>query len=171
MTAFQITFYLGAALMLIFALLSVTSRKLLRSAIYLLGVLIGVAIFYLLVDYMFLAAVQVVVYLGGIVVLIIFSILLTSHISEKLEIVKPQASLISALVVLIGAGAVISIVSGYEFKTSDQGVESTVAIIGTQLLSYEKYGYVLPFEVISILLLAALVAAIVIAKREKKDNS
>ena len=95
----------------------------------------------------------------------------TGHISEKLEIVKPQASLISALVVLIGAGAVISIVSGYEFKTSDQGVESTVAIIGTQLLSYEKYGYVLPFEVISILLLAALVAAIVIAKREKKDNS
>jgi len=171
MTAFQITFYLGAALMLIFALLSVTSRKLLRSAIYLLGVLIGVAIFYLLVDYMFLAAVQVVVYLGGIVVLIIFSILLTSHISEKLEIVKPQASLISALVVLIGAGAVISIVSGYEFKTSDQGVESTIAIIGTQLLSYEKYGYVLPFEVISILLLAALVAAIVIAKREKKENS
>jgi len=171
MTAFQITFYLGAALMLIFALLSVSSRKLLRSAIYLLGVLIGVAIFYLLVDYMFLAAVQVVVYLGGIVVLIIFSILLTSHISEKLEIVKPQASLISALVVLIGAGAVISIVSGYEFKTSDQGVESTIAIIGTQLLSYEKYGYVLPFEVISILLLAALVAAIVIAKREKKEHS
>jgi len=39
------------------------------------------------------------------------------------------------------------------------------------LLSYEKYGYVLPFEVISILLLAALVAAIVIAKREKKENS
>lgn len=171
MTAFQITFYLGAALMLIFALLSVTSRKLLRSAIYLLAVLVGVAIFYLLVDYMFLAAVQVVVYLGGIVVLIIFSILLTSHISEKLEIVKPQALIISALVVLIGAGAVISTVSGYEFKTSDQGVESTISIIGTKLLSYEKYGYVLPFEVISILLLASMVAAIVIAKREKKDNS
>ena len=81
-------FHLAGAVVLIFSLLAVSSRRLLRAAVYLLFSLVGVAIFYLTMDFMFLAAVQVVVYMGGIVVLIIFSILLTSHIGEKLEKVK-----------------------------------------------------------------------------------
>ncbi len=172
MSAFAITFYMGSALMLIFAIMSVTSRKLLRAAIYLLFVLIGVAVFYLVSDYMFLAAVQIVVYMGGIVVLIIFSILLTSHLGEKLQVVKPVTFVIAALVSLIGAGIALSVISAHTFNpVAADGPETTVAVIGTQLLSYGKYGYVLPFEVISILLLAAMVAAIAIAKREKKPES
>ena len=72
MNAISISFYFGSALVIIFAIMSVTSRRLLRSAIYLLFVLVGIAVFYIVLDYMFLAAVQVVVYMGGIIVLIIF---------------------------------------------------------------------------------------------------
>ena len=168
MSLFEISFYAGSGLMICFALLSVTSPRLLRSAIYLLFVLVGVAVFYLVVDYMFLAAVQVVVYMGGILVLIIFSILLTSHISEKLE--KPTGMQMagSALACIIGAGVIISVVIGLEGPFTGGGEPNTVSLIGTQLLSYTKHGYVLPFEVISILLLAAMVGAIVIAKRPNK---
>ena len=163
---------MGSALVLIFAIMSVTSRKLLRAAIYLLFVLIGVAIFYLVLDYMFLAAVQIVVYMGGIVVLFIFSILLTSHLSEKLQVVKPLEFIIAALVSLIGAGVALSVISTHTFKpVVADSPEITVFEIGTPLLSYGKYGYVLPFEVISVLLLAAMIAAIVIAKRENKPES
>jgi NADH-quinone oxidoreductase subunit J len=168
MGASTIIFYLGASGVIIFALLSVLSGKLLRSAIYLLFVLVGIAVFYLSIDYMFLAAVQVVVYMGGILVLIIFSILLTSHLNEKLQTVSPIAIAASALTGLIGAGVVISVLleaSWMENFGGSAGV--TVEQVGIALLSTTKFGYVLPFEVISILLLAALIAAIVIAKREK----
>ena len=55
----NLTFYILSAVILIFSILAVSSRKLLRAAIYLLFVLVGVAVFYLMVDYLFLAAVQV----------------------------------------------------------------------------------------------------------------
>ncbi len=169
MSVFAISFYFVAAFMVVFAIMAVTSTKLLRSAIYLLVVLIGVALFYIVMDYMFLAAVQIVVYMGGILVLIIFSILLTSHINEKLQVVSPIAAVLSAMASIIGAGVFISVIYGHAFKiVPEAGEEITVKDIGNALLSYEKYGYVLPFEVISILLLAAMIAAIVIAKRVKK---
>lgn len=171
MDALTITYYTGGLLMIVFAIMSVTSSKLLRSAIYLLFVLLGVAIFYLIMDYMFLAAVQVVVYTGGILVLIIFSILLTSHINERLEVVRTITWVSAALASVLGAGIIVSVIRGHAFNdTFVKGNETTVADIGTKLLSYEKYGYVLPFEVISILLLAAMVAAIVIAKRTKQNS-
>lgn len=171
MNAISISFYFGSALVIIFAIMSVTSRRLLRSAIYLLFVLVGIAVFYLVLDYMFLAAVQVVVYMGGILVLIIFSILLTSHIGEKLQTVSPLSIVFAAGGVVIGAAVVISILMEHTFITGTTASnELTMKVIGESLLSVSKFGYVLPFEVISILLLAAMVAAIVIAKREKKSE-
>jgi len=152
--------------------MSVTSRRLLRSAIYLLFVLVGIAVFYLVLDYMFLAAVQVVVYLGGILVLIIFSILLTSHIGEKLQTVSPLSIVFAAGGAVIGAVAVISVLVDHPFTAGTATSEElTMKVIGESLLSVNKFGYVLPFEVISILLLAAMVAAIVIAKRVKQGES
>lgn len=163
-----VSFYIGAALMVIFSILTVTTGKLLRSAIYLLFVLVGIAIFYIAMDYMFLAAVQVVVYMGGILVLIIFSILLTSRINEKLQKSSLQTIIISVFGVVVGAGLLTTVILGQSFTTSISKSYLTVKEIGEALLSTEKFGYVLPFEVISILLLAAMIAAIVIAKREKE---
>ena len=166
-----VSFYIGAALIIIFSILTVTTGKLLRSAIYLLFVLVGIAIFYIAMDYMFLAAVQVVVYMGGILVLIIFSILLTSRINEKLQKSSLQTIIISVFGVVVGAGLLTTVILGQSFTTSISKSYLTVKEIGEALLSTEKFGYVLPFEVISILLLAAMIAAIVIAKREKEREN
>jgi NADH-quinone oxidoreductase subunit J len=159
-------FYFIAGIMIIFSLLAVTSRRILRAAVYLLFALAGTAALYFMVDYQFLAAVQLIVYAGGIVVLIIFSILLTTHINEKLE--KPAWSkiFITAILVLGGLTLTLFVLTNHDFVLgTGPSAEVTVSVIGERLLGYQAGGYVLPFEVISILLLAAMVGAIVIAKR------
>ena len=82
----KIIFYILALIMIVAAVASVTSRQMLRSVIYLLFVLIGIAGIYFLIDYNFLAAVQLTVYAGGIIVLVIFSVLLVHHIEMQLEL-------------------------------------------------------------------------------------
>ena len=147
------------------------SRRILRAAIYLLFALGGTAVIYFMVDYFFLAAVQLIVYAGGIVVLIIFSILLTTHINEKLE--SPPRGKIILTVVLILAGFILTsytLVNTTFTARPDEPVEFTMNFIGERMLSYGERGYVLPFEVISILLLAAMVGAIVITKRTPRNH-
>src|ERR1017187_5094279 len=85
MSISAIVFYLLAAFILGSAFLAVTTRKIFRSAIYLLFSLIGVAGIFFLLAYPFIAAVQIVVYVGGIVVLIIFSVFLTHHVGSQME--------------------------------------------------------------------------------------
>lgn len=168
----QIMFLLLAGVVTLFSILTVTSRKVLRAAIYLLFVLVATAGIYFQLNYNFLAAVQLTVYAGGIVVLIIFSILLTSHISEKMPKPDLLPSLFTALAA--GAGAFLAIATIFHFnfvQTSNPAIGSDVKNIGTQMIGYGENGYALPFEVISILLLAAMIAAIVIAKKEKTKES
>lgn len=161
-----IIFYTFAAIMIMFSLLAVTSRRILRAAVYLLFALGITAALYFMVDYYFLAAVQLIVYAGGIVVLIIFSIVLTTHINEKLERPAPLKVLITAITVLAGCTLTIYTLTNHSFVSKSGTIgETTVAVIGEKMMSYGEGGYVLPFEVISILLLAAMVGAIVIAKR------
>ena len=171
MTANQLMFILFSAMIVVFSIMTVTSRKILRAAVYLLFVLVSTAGLYFMLNYQFLAAVQLTLYAGGIVVLIIFSILLTSHISEKFEPVEVKKSVFSA----IGAitGAIVTIISILDFKFSATGVaaaEVNMKLIGKSLLSVGYEGFVLPFEVISILLIAAMVGAIVIAKKGGPKN-
>jgi NADH-quinone oxidoreductase subunit J len=166
MEASALIFYILSGVILLSALAAVTARRILRAAVYLLFALGGTAAIYFMVDYYFLAAVQLIVYAGGIVVLIIFSILLTTHINEKLEL--PRWSKIIATGALVAAGFAITLytLAGYPFHAhTGTRADATVGLIGERMLAYGEGGYVLPFEVISILLLAALVGAIVIAKR------
>lgn len=174
MTANQVMFVLFSVVIVVFAILTVTSRKILRAAIYLLFVLVSTAGLYFMLNYQFLAAVQLTLYAGGIVVLIIFSILLTSHINQKFEPVGWKKSLFSALAAI--AGALLTIITILDFKfsaTAEAAKEVDMHFIGSSLLSVGDDGYALPFEVISILLIAAMVAAIVIAKKgaPKKPES
>jgi NADH-quinone oxidoreductase subunit J len=174
MTSNQFMFMLFSVLIIVFSILTVTSRKILRAAVYLLFVLVSTAGLYFMLNYQFLAAVQLTLYAGGIVVLIIFSILLTSHISQKFEPVGWKKSLFSALAAF--AGAIVSIITilDHTFSaTSEAAKEIDMRVVGKSLLSVGYDGYVLPFEVISILLIAAMVAAIVIAKKggPKKTKS
>jgi NADH-quinone oxidoreductase subunit J len=80
-----IMFIIFSAMIVVFSILTVTSRKILRAAVFLLFVLVSTSGLYFMLNYQFLAAVQLTLYAGGIVVLIIFSILLTSHLSQKFE--------------------------------------------------------------------------------------
>lgn len=162
----SIMFILFSAMIVIFSILTVTSRKILRAAVFLLFVLVSTSGLYFMLNYQFLAAVQLTLYAGGIVVLIIFSILLTSHISQKFESSGWKKNLFSAIAA--ATGAILSIITILDYKfsaTTEAAKEVNMRLIGKSLLSVDYDGYVLPFEVISVLLLAAMVAAIVVAKK------
>jgi NADH-quinone oxidoreductase subunit J len=166
MASNQIMFILFSAMIIVFSVLTVTTRKILRAAVYLLFVLVSTSGLYFMLNYQFLAGVQLTLYAGGIVVLIIFSILLTSHISQKFEPYGWKKTAFSALAAI--AGAILSIITilDYNFSaTTEAAIEIDMREIGLSLLSVNKDGYVLPFEVISILLLAAMIASIVVAKK------
>jgi len=164
-------FYLFSATILVFALLTVTSRRILRAAVFLLFTLVATSGFYFLLQYQFLAGVQLALYAGGIVVLIIFSILLTHHISHKFE-QPPLMKMFSALIVaVLGAGITIISLMSYPFKSSStDAINADMSTIGTQLMGTGKNGYALPFEVISILLLSAMIGAIVIARKSRSEK-
>jgi NADH-quinone oxidoreductase subunit J len=171
MSAADIMFYIFSGLIVIFSILTVTSRRILRAAVYLLMVLISTSGLYFLLNYQFIAAVQLILYAGGIVVLIIFSILLTSHISEKFEPVAPRKLIFSFIAVAVGAVLTTMTIVQYGFNNTITNSENPdMKVIGRALIGYDRDGYALPFEVISILLLAAMFGAIIIAKKEPKSK-
>jgi NADH-quinone oxidoreductase subunit J len=135
--------------------------------------LTGIAGLYFWLQMEFIAAVQIVVYVGGIVVLIIFSIFLTQQSGKDLPPPRRSRAVFSALAVCVGFALTCVLVgqyafprthpANYDYAAPDMGV----ANIGSQLLSTREHGYILPFEVISILLLAAMIGCIVIAMKTK----
>lgn len=162
----KIVFYILAAAMLSLSLMSVLSPRLLRSAVYLFGVLAAIAGFYFLIGYHFLGAVQLTVYAGGIVVLIIFSILLTHEIDYKMERPSLARAGAAGLVCAAGASMVLYLLSVTPFTRVEAPERADLNTLGEQLLNPGDGGYLLPFEVISILLLAAIIGAVVIAKHK-----
>lgn len=155
------------AAIIIFSVLAVTSRKILRSATYLLFTLFATAAIYFQLDYQFLGAVQIAVYAGGIVVLFVFSILLTSKPgdkSEKLTSKKKAVGLLASVAMLLVAGYALLSRCGF-FKSLPSMEEVTMNRIGTELLSSSQGGLLLPFEAISVLLLACIIGGIVVARK------
>lgn len=168
MTASQIIFYIIATFILFTAFLAVTTRKIFRSAIWLLFALVGIAGLFFWMDVEFIAAVQIVVYVGGIVVLIIFSIFLTQQSGSEMQKPKLSRIVFSVLAAVFGFALSYALISQYTFTAaSDKALNVEVGNIGMQLLSTTEQGYILPFEVVSILLLAAMIGCIVIAMKSK----
>jgi NADH-quinone oxidoreductase subunit J len=166
MNASQIIFYLISAFVLGTAVLAVTTRKIFRSAIWLLFSLVGVAGLYFWMQVEFVAAVQIIVYVGGVVVLIIFSIFLTHHSGSELPKPPLKRTIFSILAVLLGFAFSYNIIAEHGFPTTAKKTFVVpVSAIGEQMLDTKKYGFVLPFEVVSMLLLAAMIGCIVIAMR------
>jgi NADH-quinone oxidoreductase subunit J len=171
MSGSTIIFYLLAGLTLGSGILSVSTRQIFRAAIYLLFSLIGIAGIYFWLNYQFIAAVQIVVYVGGIVVLIIFSIFLTQQAGEKLAKQKIGRKIFSALAAFCGfALTMLQIYQNTFFVTDKEAIPLNVAAIGKKMLSTDAEGYALPFEVVSMLLLAAMIGCIVIALRTKTET-
>jgi NADH-quinone oxidoreductase subunit J len=170
MNASVIIFYLIAAFILGAGLLAVTSRKIFRSAIWLLFSLVGIAALYFWLQVEFIAAVQIIVYVGGIVVLIIFSIFLTQQSGKEMPKPPAKRTVFSLLAALFGIVFIYKLVDEYGFtENASRPMNASVNEIGTQLLSTTDHGYILPFEVVSMLLLAAMIGCIVIAMKNKEN--
>src|SRR5688572_8105665 len=164
MSASAIIFYILACFILVTGVLAVTSRKIFRSAIYLLGTLVGISGLYFWMEVEFIAAVQIVVYVGGIVVLIIFSIFLTQRAGEDLPQPQYRRVLFAGLATIFAFAATWVLIkrNGFYPVTAETN-DLTVKKIGEYMLNYGDGGFVLPFEVVSMLLLAAMIGCIVIA--------
>jgi NADH-quinone oxidoreductase subunit J len=162
-----VLFYVIGATAILAALAVVNARRLLRAAIYLMGVLLASAGLYIMLSAEFLAGVQVLVYVGGIVVLIVFAIMLTR--SAELQEDNPSLlrkflggiASIGFLLVMVAA------LGSSEFPLLRDGPAPTDApkAIGRQLLDFGAGGFVLPFEIVSLLLLAAVIGGIVVARK------
>lgn len=171
MSGSTIVFFMLAALTLISAVLAVSTRHIFRAAIFLLFTLVGIAGLYFWMQYEFIAAVQIIVYVGGITVLIIFSIFLTQQAGELLPKQKSSRLLFSALAAVCGFALTMLQVFQHTFSGNIANpLEPTVANIGNHMLGINDGGYALPFEVVSILLLAALIGCIVIAMRSNPNK-
>ena len=150
------------------SVLTVTTRKILRSATYLLFTLFATAGIYFQLDYEFLGAVQIAVYAGGIVVLFVFSILLTSRPgdnSAKLTSKKHLLGLVAAVGTLAVAGyALVSRCAALCTKVPSMEA-ITMDKLGENLMGTGAGQYLLPFEAISVLLLACIIGGIVVARK------
>ncbi len=162
-----IVYVVIALTIVICSVLAVTTRKILRAATYLLFSLFATAALYFQLDYEFLGAVQIAVYAGGIVVLFVFSILLTSQPgdnSAKLASKKRVLGLIGALAMFLVA--CYSLVSRTSLLTATAtGDNPVMTEIGTALMGTGHGQYLLPFEAISVLLLACIIGGVVIARK------
>jgi len=171
MSASAVIFYFISAFILGAGILAVTTRKIFRAAIWLLLSLIGIASLYFWMQVEFIAAVQVIVYVGGIVVLIIFSIFLTQQSGKEMPKPSTTKTVFSILAALFGLLFTYYLIDQYGFaRDAIRPMNVTVGEIGTQLLSTTEHGYILPFEVVSMLLLAAMVGCIVIAMKAGSGN-
>ena len=156
-----VVFYFLAVFITVCSILTVTTRRMVRSATYLLFTLF-------LLGYTFLGSVQIMVYAGGIVVLYVFSILLTSGEGDRTIDKLKRSKLMAGLGATVG-GAIIVLFITLKHKfivTTDLApLEINIKTIGHSMLSSDKYGYLLPFEAVSILLLACIVGGLVIARK------
>ena len=169
MTAEQIIFILTGALVLGSGLIVVTVRNLLHAALWLVVSLFGVAVLYAILQAGFLAVVQVVVYIGAIAILFIFAVMLTrKEMLDKGPQTRSTWWVAALLGLLILAGLVFLIVGQPDVNRTAAAIPvgvDTLRNLGTALVSPDAY--VLPFEVASILLLAALVGAVYVATGRK----
>ena len=169
----QIIFYILALVISVFSVLAVTSKKVIRSATFLLFVLLATAGLFLMLNYHYLFAVQVTVYAGGIMVLFIMAIFLTHKPGDEFGTKmswKVRSSAILAIAGLLFTGFIIvkNVTRVYNYVQSG---EMKMQEIGIAMMGTEKYQYLLPFEVISLLLLACIIGAILIAKKEQNPKN
>ena len=164
-TAFDIAFYILAALTVVSGAAVALSRNVVHAAFSLLGTFMGVAGLYVLLSADFMAAVQLLVYVGGVMVLILFTVMLTNrtgsvNLTDTSPKLMPGVFICGALMVLLAYA-----VGTTSWETvSAPSYRPSTALLGEAFLRE----YLLPFEVLSVLLLAVLIGAVVVATKELK---
>ena len=167
-----IIYFVVAILMIVSSFLAIKTRKILRAATYLLFALLSTAVFYFQLGYQFLGAVQIAVYAGGIMVLFVFAILLTHRPDDKskpLESHRKAAGIISSV-----CGAVVLLFALFYMPLPhdaclasciDGSTPITMKMIGEAFTGSDKFQYLLPFEAVSVLLLACIIGGVTIARK------
>jgi NADH-quinone oxidoreductase subunit J len=173
MSLSQLIFLVAGAITLLAACLVVLSRNLVHSALWLILALAGIAVLFVLLNAGFLAVVQVAVYIDAIAILIIIVVMLTRHVMRATDSQVNRRWFFAALVaVLILAGllAMVQLLpsAGLEAASVPTESEAFLEDIGRSLVDVNRY--ILPFEVASVLLLAALIGALVIARPPKGSS-
>jgi NADH:ubiquinone oxidoreductase subunit 6 (subunit J) len=167
LTVPDILFYLFALMILACGLIVVYSRNIVHSGFALLGTFAGVAGLYGLLSASFIAAAQLLIYVGGVLIVILFAIMLTRGIENVKESNPSQGLIPATLIGAITASLLIFIALTFPWQAkTPAAVEASVPPLGNALLSE----YVVPFEVLSVLLLAALVGAVMLVRKEIKSN-
>jgi NADH:ubiquinone oxidoreductase subunit 6 (subunit J) len=159
MDASQVIFILSAALIIASAVMVVSTRNLIHAALWLIATLFGVAILYAVLDAGFLAVVQVVVYIGAIAIMFIFAVMLTRKEMRDKGAQINASWPVSAVIFSKwdGLGKLPLEIPG--------GSDALLSQLGVALTSPEAF--VLPFEVASVLLLAALIGSVYVAMNKK----
>lgn len=170
-----IMFGIFAVVILGSAVTCVATKRIMRAATFLLFVLFGVAGLYFILDYTFLGAAQISIYAGALTMMYIFAIQLVGKrtLQGLVEHVKGSKAVGAALVTLAGflTVAVVLLKNEFLFKACEMAdAEVPMDVIGTALVGSDKYQYVLPFEFISVFLLACIIGGIVVARKDKEDK-
>lgn len=163
-----ILYFIIALAIIVFSVLAVTTRKILRAATYLLFVLFATAFVYFQLDCEFLGAVQIAVYAGGILVLFVFAIMLTHKPGKESEPLSSEKRVLGLSAAVAGVA-----VCGYALFSYGQfcvqkllpAGDYSIEQIGKALLNSDKFGLLLPFEAVSVLLLACIIGGVVVARR------
>lgn len=161
----QVIFWVLAVAMVVAALRVVTTRNVVHAALYLVGTLLGAAGLYILLLAEFVAWVQVLVYVGAVVVLMLFGLMLTRAPIGASEVDNDQrlvAALCAGALFAVTSYILLDAFSGREIDLAGRTEGTTSRAIGEVIFS----SYVWPFELVSVLLLAALIGAVVIARRD-----
>ena len=157
------------------AIMCVATKRIMRAATFLLFVLFGVAGLYFILDYTFLGAAQISIYAGALTMMYIFAIQLVGKrtLQGLVEHVKGSKAIGAALVTLVGFLTVTVVLLKNEFlfkACTIEDKEVSMNVIGEALVGSDKFQYVLPFEFISVFLLACIIGGIVVARKEKEDK-
>ena len=172
MTVAQIIFLLTAAVILGSAVMVVTTKNLVHAALWLIVSLFGAAVLFATLNAGFIAVVQVVVYIGAIAIMFIFAVMLTRRTMSETGPGLNTGWWLSVVIAILTFGGLVWLLQGWngfamEMPAMPSGLDAVQALANA-LVSPEAY--VLPFEVASVLLLAALVGAVYIAFQKKGEE-
>lgn len=163
-----IAFYVFGILAVVLALATILHKNIFKSATFLAGMLFCLAALFVTLDAEFLAVVQVLVYIGAITILIVFAIMLTTRINDQDKAKFNDQRWIAGIATLGLLGLIVSVALkggwGSVVTNASELPKDILGAIGTALLSE----FILPFDIVSILLLVALIGALHIAKQDDR---
>lgn len=168
-----VMFIILAVVILGAAVMCVMTKSIMRAATFLLFVLFGIAGLYFLLDYTYLGAAQISVYAGGITIMYVFAIQLVSKrtlqgLVERFKGSRVASGALISLVGLVTVGVVLLKNRFIDAAAMMYDKEVPMQSVGQTLMGSGKYEYVLPFEFISVFLLACIIGGIMIARKEDK---